>query len=328
MNGLRMVVFWEGCMRRLTLLVLILSIAPLGRAAGVETFNHVKIHRHRSPDNRVMVDKVGVLTFDDSNRKLEFEKTLEDRFEQPEKVEVAYDWVTKIVFEVTTHMRGGAVAEVVSAIPVGIGMAGPIIASQHVHDYWFYVEYKSGEQSEQVLFEVPKSSSPKVIDKAKNMFGSRVFMSDFPESNESIDPEKLADYKSKHNVRVDKTNRPVPEVKPDKATIVVVCPPLAARYSGKGNQFKLHANDRVVAVNKAGTYSITYLDPGNYRLVSQSENANGFEMELEAGETYYFLQNTFEGVFRWETALSRNSPELVTYLLSGTYFSDWSRKEK
>ncbi len=88
----------------------------------------------------------------------------------------------------------------------------------------------------------------------------------------------------------------------------------------------MHANDRVVAVNKAGTYSLAYLDPGKYRLVSQSENANGFERELEGGKTYYFLQNTFQGVFRWETKLSHNSKELVTYLMSGTYFSDWSRK--
>jgi hypothetical protein len=49
-------------------------------------------------------------------------------------------------------------------------------------------------------------------------------------------------------------------------------------------------------------------------------------MELEGGKTYYFLQNTFQGVFKWKTKLSHNSPELVTYLMSGTYLSDWSRK--
>jgi hypothetical protein len=49
-------------------------------------------------------------------------------------------------------------------------------------------------------------------------------------------------------------------------------------------------------------------------------------MELEGGKTYYFFQNTFQGVFKWETRLSHNSAELVTYLMSGTYCSDWSRK--
>jgi hypothetical protein len=151
-------------------------------------------------------------------------------------------------------------------------------------------------------------------------------VNEFPEKGESVEPEKLADFRSKHVLKVDKQNRPVPETRADQATIVVVCPPLAARDSGKGNQFKLHANDHVVAVNKAGTYSFAYLEPGRYRLVSQSANANGFEMELEGGKTYYFLQNTFQGVFKWETKLSHNSAELVTYLMSGTYFSDWSRK--
>lgn len=53
---------------------------------------------------------------------------------------------------------------------------------------------------------------------------------------------------------------------------------------------------------------------------------NGFEMELEGGKTYDFLQNTFQGVFKWETKLSHNSAELVIYRMIGTYVSDWSRK--
>jgi len=104
--------------------------------------------------------------------------------------------------------------------------------------------------------------------------------------------------------------------------------PLAARDAGKGNQFKLHANDQVVAVNRMGTYILAYLDPGKYRLVSQAEDANGFEMELEAGHEYFFLQNPFQGVFKWETTLSRNSQKVVTYLAEGAYLSDWKPREK
>jgi len=63
-----------------------------------------------------------------------------------------------------------------------------------------------------------------------------------------------------------------------------------------------------------------------YRLISQSENAYGFEMELSAGMSYYFLQNTFEGVVKNETSLTKNSPELVMYLVDGSYYSDWKPK--
>jgi len=91
-----------------------------------------------------------------------------------------------------------------------------------------------------------------------------------------------------------------------------------------GKPVKLHANDRVVAVNEMGTYSFAYLDPGRYRLISRSvDNDNGFETELEAGKTYYFLQNSLHDD---RTVLSRNAGEVVTYLAIDTYRSDWKQK--
>jgi hypothetical protein len=151
-------------------------------------------------------------------------------------------------------------------------------------------------------------------------------MPEFDEKGEEIDPNTLPDLKSKHTFTADRKNHPLPEVQAEKATVVVVCPALETRFTARGNQFKLHANDRVIAVNRAGTYSFAYLDPGKYKLISQSVNANGFEMQLEAGKEYYFLQNTFQGAFKWDTGLSRNSPELVMYELNGAYYSDWKRK--
>jgi hypothetical protein len=61
-------------------------------------------------------------------------------------------------------------------------------------------------------------------------------------------------------------------------------------------------------------------------LVSQTENASGFRMKLEAGKDYYFLQDTFMGAWKARTTLSRHSKELVMYELSGTHYSDWKRK--
>jgi hypothetical protein len=309
-------------MRRLVILTAYTLLGTLSFAAKPGEFDGVKIHRHKNAANRALVDKVGTLTFDDTGRKLILKTK-----EASDKFEIGYDTVTKIVFEVTTHMRGGTASKLISAVPDGGAFAGMLIAGQHVHDYWFYLEYNAGDQSQQVLLEVPKNSSENVITKAKALFGPHVTVSDFHEQGEHVDVEKLTDWKSKQVVRVDKENHPLPEIKSDKATVVVVCPPLAARYSGRGNQYKLHANDHVIAVNKGGTYSFAYLDPGKYHLVSQSENANGFEIELEAGKSYYFLQNIVQGVFKGETLLSHNSPELVMYELDGSNFSDWKPKE-
>jgi hypothetical protein len=310
-------------MYRFTTLVTLLFLATLRFVAAEEIYSNVKIHRHRSAQNRVLVDKVGTLTFDDVNNKLTFSGS---KLKAQDQIDVGYDAVTKVVFEVTTHMRGGRLARAIEFAGIPGLMVGTTMSAQHVNDYWLFLEYRQGDHDEQVLLEVPKDSSQDVIEKANHLFGSRVTIAAFAEKGADIKPETLPDFESTQSLKVDKNNHPFPDPQADKATIIVVCPPLSPSDSGHGNQFKLHANDRVVAVNKQGTYSFAYIDPGKYRLVSQSENANGFEMQLDAGKTYYFLQNTFLGALRGHTALSRNSPELVTYLAGGAYYSDWTRK--
>ena len=114
----------------------------------------------------------------------------------------------------------------------------------------------------------------------------------------------------------------MPEIKPDKALVVILCPALPGTVGG--DVFKFHANDHVIAVNVLGTYSFVYLDPGKYLLVSELGNANGFEMNLEAGKDYYFQENIFAG-WKAKTHLTRNSKELVMYRLEASYLSDWVR---
>jgi hypothetical protein len=299
-------------MRRWTLLIILILLASPWSTAETAKFSWVKIRRPKNEHSRLLVDKEGDLTFDDASRQLTF------RGEAGDDIEIAYGYITKAMFEKTTRMRGGAIAY--------LSVPGLIVAAQHVTDYWFYLEYKNGDHNEPVLFELPKGSSEKVIAKARDLFGSRVTTPQFDEKGEEIDPNTLQDLKSKHTSTANRKNHPAPEIMAGKATVVVVCPALETRYTGRGNQFKLHANDHVIAVNRAGTYSIAYLDPGKYKLVSQSENANGFEMQLEKGKEYYFLQNTFQGALKWDTGLSRNSSELVMYEVNGAYYSDWKPK--
>jgi hypothetical protein len=164
------------------------------------------------------------------------------------------------------------------------------------------------------------------MQRATSIFGSKVTKPEYLDKGEQFDTDKLPDHKEKDALRVEKRDHPLPEANPEKATVIIVCPGVRGGYNGRSNQFKVHANDKIIAVNKWGTYSFAYLDPGKYRLISQSENAYGFEMELEAGRSYYFLQNTFEGVVKNETSLTQNSPELVMYLVDGSYYSEWRPK--
>jgi len=270
-------------------------------------FEGVKIRRHQSAEKRELVDKIGVLSFEDDGQKLTFRSGAGDQFAIP------YSEITKVVFDTDTH--------------------GTWMASVHVHDRWLYLEYRQGDHSEKVLLVLPRAIYDKATAKCQSLFGERVTIANYREEGESIvdkdgdmDKSRIPDWKSKYSIKLDRAAHPLPEVKSDKATIVVVCPPLIARETGRWGEFKLHANGKVIAVNEVGTYSIAYVDPGKYSLISQSANANGFEMDLEAGQTYYFIQEIVIGGFgRILTMLSRNTPEVVMYLVDGAYLSDWKR---
>ena len=275
-------------------------------------FEGVKIRRHKSAEKRELVDKTGVLSFEDASQKLTFQSKAGDNFAIP------YSDITKLVFDTDTH-----------------GTAW--IASVHVHDRWLYLEYRQGDHSEKVLLVVPRATYDKAAAKSQSLFGDRVMIANYPEKGEptaakdgGTDKSRSPDWKAKYSVKLDLTAHPSPEVKADKATLVVVCPPLLASETGYPSKVKLHANGKVIAVNEMGTYSIAYVDPGKYSLISQSDDANGFEMDLEAGKTYYFIQETVIGpafvTTRIHTMLSRNSPEVVMYLVDGAYLSDWKRK--
>jgi hypothetical protein len=272
-------------------------------------FDGVKLRQHKSAEKRELVNKIGALSFDDDAQKLTFQSKAGDNFA------VRYSDISKVIFDSDTH-----------------GTAW--IASVHVHDRWLYLEYRQGDNSEKVLLVLPRAVYDKAIAKSQSLFGERVTISNYPEKGEAIvdkyddmDKSRIPDWKAKYSIKLDRATHPLPEIKSDKATVVVVCPPLFARETGFGIVTKLHANGKVIAVNEMGTYGIAYVDPGKYSLISQSENANGFDMDLEAGKTYYFIQETVIGAFgRTLTMLSRNSPEVVMYLVDSTYLSDWKRK--
>jgi len=304
------------------LLACILSVTVANLLwAQQAVFEKVKVRFNRSEEDRRLIDKKADLILDDSSQRLVVKS-------KHRPLDIAYEKVQKIVFDVSTHMRGGALGGIVGGVGLVGAVSGPLISAKHVSDYWCYIEYEAQDNSmRHQMLEIDKESSPKAIEKMQGIFGDRVVIAEFKEKGEKIDKKTLKDLQSKHKLKIDKENHPMPEIKPDKALLIVVCPPTAARKAGKGSQMKLHANDRVVAVNKQGTYCLVYLDPGEYLLVSQAGNANGFRMKLEAGKDYYFLQNVFSGAWKETTSLSRNTKELVMHELSGAWHADWERKK-
>ena len=210
-------------MRRSLALAWVLCFSACGVSAQKTVFDSVKIRRHRSAEKRVLVDKVGTLTFDDGSRKLSFKGNVGYGDAIPDNIQAGYDDVRKVVFDVAAHMRGGALAQVVQAAPLAGPVVGGALGGAHVNDYWFYIEYDDFGKNESALLVVPKDSSAQIMDKAKSVFGSRVTVADFPEKAAAVKMEDLKAVKSKQALKVDRQNHPQPEVKNGKATVVVVC---------------------------------------------------------------------------------------------------------
>ncbi len=297
-----------------------------------ETFTDIYHREAKSPTDRRLVDRSISLTFDDS-RKLLF--LVRPGRPPGEHIEVPYDDITKVIFEITEHERGmnkKAMAGWAAAaiIPVAGALAASAIASGPVKDHLSYLERKGGAAPPLVI-EMGSGSADAVREKIRALFAGRVENGP-TDAGEAVDKKTLPALGSKHTVKVIKDAPPFPaQAQAGKALVVVVSPSPETRASGKGFQRKLHANGRVVAINLQGTYGFVYLDPGDYTLVSQAANANGLKLTLEAGKEYYFLQNdvgasitSLSGKDR--TSLSRHSKDYVLFEVSGAYRADWKLK--
>ena len=232
---------------------------------------------------------------------------------------VSYDDIEKIVFDEATGMKGGG---------EGFGLIGAAVASGKRTNNYFYIEYKVPDKKNgRYMLIVKKNEIAKIKEKTKSLFGDKVKVAEFTEKCKPIPKGTLKEMKRKTRIKVDKKNHPLPPgLKPDKALVVMLCISPKPRYIGKGPRIKVHANDKVIGINKVGTYCFTYLDPGDYRVVSQCEDAWSFNVKMEAGKDYYFIQTIKMGMFKPKTRLFRNTKEVVMFEIQGAHFSDWGFK--
>lgn len=305
------------CTLSFILVVLVGLPTPVWSQQEAAFATGVKIWFSKSAKDRRLVVKKAKFILDDSALKLTVKN-------HDHPLEVSYDDIQKVVFDTNTHAN----LHRTKGFLLGGLVGAALEARQHVTDYWCYIEYKEANGSVQpYLIDFPEKQSQNALGRFKAALGDKVAVTVFSEPEGPSEKQTLRDLKAKDTVKVDKKYHPLPELKTGKALVVAVCPPLGFSDMGKRYQYKLHANDQVIAVNEFGTYSFAYLDPGNYLLVTQLRgSASGFRMKLEAGKGYYFFQNSFLSLKGSTTTLSRQSKELVMYEVNGTYFSDWKPK--
>jgi hypothetical protein len=292
------------------LLVLgLLLVTPLAALAQQVAFPDVKVRFSRGKD-RLLVEKAAHLVFDDAGQRLIVKSS--DR-----PADVPYDKVRRIQLE--RSIRG---TDPSLAIAFG-GLVGAAIHDDTKLASWAYIET---EGSPPLLLLIGKDSTVRFREKVQEAFGDRVATVEFRETAEKVEKSALKEAKVGYDVRADRQQHPMPELKPDKALIVVACPPINTRYSGKGNA-KLYLDDAVVAANEMGSYTFFYAEPGEHALVSEMGNASAIRMNFEAGKDYHFLQNTSIGWTSPQTLLTRQSRELVMYEIEGSYFATWKKKQ-
>jgi hypothetical protein len=280
----------------------------------------------KSAKNPTLVQRKGTLSFDDAAKSLVFAAG-EHSFKAP------YESVTRVVLDEATHMRPRKTA----------WKQWEEEARRVNGDFWMYVEYTpAGGAAAKHMLQIPVASAKDVVDKTKQVFADRVVTIDV-RVGAHFDRKALKDIESKHSFDLaeDEKNHPMPELKPDKALIVVVYPTywcygssllnlkLEQRKAGwwLANQVKVHANDRVVLVNKVGTYGFAYLDPGDYQLVAQGKySASALQTTVEAGKAYYFLEDDYDSSSGMYIQFSQHSPELVMLKLNEAVFGVWTRK--
>jgi len=195
------------------------------------------------------------------------------------------------------------------------------------NDHFVVLEYKQpGGGTASYGLVVQQKAVPAALPAIKSAFGDRVVVPAFSEKAEQVEKDTLPAAQARFRQKNTDKRLPMPELRPDKALVVVVTPSTIMRRFGPEKSYGiavLHANGVPVGVSCPGCYLFFYLDAGEYALISQTYDAVGLRMKLEAGKEYYLTQTLYAKGIRLRSFLTRHSKELVMYEVSGSLWSDW-----
>ncbi len=318
--------------------IFFLSVASV--LAQQTAFSDVEV-RFPAGKNNLLINKSATLVLDDTARHL-----IVKSGDRP--LDVAYGDVQKIIVEVNTlGHKAGFGASMLGLASGGILFGGAIATALDKpfdNDHFVYIEYKASDgQIQPYLLNVGKSNVPQVLKALQTNFADRVIVPDFPEKGEKIDPAQVQAAKAEAKSSPEKVKtwrfkcvptaarRPLPELRPDKALVLVVSPATIMRQTPaekRGGADFIFSNGEPLSVNDAGTYSFFYLEPGEYFLLSVPSDQVGLRMKLEAGKDYYLTQTLYAKGIITKSFLTRHSKELVLYEARGSLYSDWSVEQK
>lgn len=296
---------------------------PASSTAQVQSFPDVRV-RFVKPTDREMLEEDADLTIDMGARRIRVKSS--DR-----PLDIGFDDVQQAVIELDTLGRkAGFAASIAGLIAGGILFGNSVttaIDKPFDNDHFLHLRYRKvdGSNAEYGLV-IGRASVPKALPTLQAAFGDRLMVPVFTEKVEAMDKGKLPPVKDAfHYLNTDRVH-PLPELRPDKALVVVVTPATIMRRFGPGKPngiTPLYANGALVGVSSAGCYTFFHLDPGETFLVSQTHDVVGLRLNLKAGEAYYLTQTLYAKGIRLQSFLTRHSSELVMYEVAGSLWSEW-----
>lgn len=312
-----------------------LLMAEGSGVAAQSVFTGVKV-RFAGDKDHLLVNKGADLVLDDSAHRLIVKSS-----DCP--LNIGYEAVEKVIVELNTYPhKPGLGASLLGAMVGGWLFGGAIATSIDKpldNDHFIYLEYKKADGTRaSLLMSVDRAAVPMVLKVIRGAFGDRVAVPAFQEKAERSDMDQATPLE-RTALRVKATARehPLPELRSDKALVVVACPAtFYTQTKPERSEFGslILAGNVLVGHNASGTYTFFYLDPGEYFLAASGPSAKrvlhlqGMHIKLEAGKDYYLTESVYEEGGYIKAFLARHSKELVMYEVAGSLWSDWTRPEK
>jgi Protein of unknown function (DUF2846) len=127
----------------------------------------------------------------------------------------------------------------------------------------------------------------------------------------------------KYKADTDKKQHPTPEAPADKALIYV----LRTTILGNKVQSKIAVDGDWKGVNRGRNYFFFTVDAGEHYFCSESENQDVLVLKVEAGKTYYLLQEVEPGFLKARTNLIQFTEEKGKEKLKDVHLSVFELKQ-
>lgn len=314
--GSRLILLLSG------IFIIFCSLVPVV-AFGQARFTDIEV-RYKKADAYELENKDAELMLDDKARRLRV-------ISKEAPLDVSYDDIQKVVVDVNTHGKKAGFGASFLGMMAGGLLFGDLIATSidkpFDNDHFVLLELKGPASPVSYVINVDNKVVPAVLKALGSAFGEKLVIPTFAGKTEKLEDAQFNPPKVKIRAIPTEKQHPLPEIRLDKATVIVTSPDtimIRMKSEKKGFGILIYANGRLVSVVGPGDYTFFHLDAGEYQFVGDTPSPVGLRINLEAGKEYYLTLTPYAKGIRLRSFLSRHSREFVMFEVAGSRFMEWS----